>query len=481
MSGLSRNRSRSYHHGSNHRLAPKLGWFQQDPCQAASAGFDRYTEASEGLKADWYSLDSDSEMDLSDSAAEVSSDTKKQREEDHKRVIEEALQAYGVPKPTLKYYSNLSSADHRDPTSLPTLPSAKVVINMSAEDLPRFSGEVCNYRDFRTNFLNMISHFPEGFRLYWLKRCLDPESKELIAECRGGGSLVFSKAFEILDKQYRQPFLEKTMLLHKIEDLAVIQCTHDDKAFSTIVRSMKRFYDRLLAVAPACIMSLESTKVAWLNNMPAELETRLSHLSFTEPEGFTFPRVLEAAEKYAGWKHYESLLSRDRLHQEEALHKQTQTAEITASSKDPSTRLGTEKDAPATDSVVNQKLPPEEPLDSAVLTSQWMPESGERHLQPGFSSPQLKRSKHVIHKCYICKTGQKGDHFTIECNQVIPDEQLKRLVKEEKLCLMCGKHNHWARDCRFRRDETALCKNPQCSSEPHTVTGRFCVLCKPKQ
>lgn len=273
MSRLSSDMIGSYKTGTGHRLAQgtKPSSFQHYACQSVSTDTDKYTEvleehqnpaslqdriksavgtafgnavhAEQALASERYISDHDFDGFIPGSVAEVPSDTELGDGEVYNRAMQTALHAEGVTKPMLKYYSSLSSASGLDVTSLPCLPSSQVRVNLSAEDLPRFSGEIFDYRDFKTGFLTMISHFPENFRLHWLKRCLDPVSKQLIDVCQGGRGFVFCRAFEILDNHYDKPKLVKQILFHRIESLADIQCAHDDKAFITVVRSIRKFFE----------------------------------------------------------------------------------------------------------------------------------------------------------------------------------------------------------------------------------------------
>ena len=84
------------------------------------------------------------------------------------------------------------------------------------------------------------------------------------------------------------------------------------------------------------------------------------------------------------------------------------------------------------------------------------------------------------HKCYLCKTGVNSDHFTINCEKILSDEELTRIVRAEKICLVCGESGHYPAVCVTARvgGEGVLCRKAECSQLMHTKSGRFCALCK---
>ena len=388
--------------------------------------------------------------------------------------VRSILQAQGVTESEQEAYAEMAIASGVKGEALQSLPTsgrASQVILISADDLPKFSGEVEDYQEFKTDFLTQLPNFLESQRLRLLKGCLDDESKQMIAICQGGQSRALCKAWEILDECYDQPELVKQILIERMRVWMNMKCAQDEKLFATVVRGVRNCYHRILLLDPLSVVLFESFRWTWMNNMPEELKNSLSKLSYFEREKFNFTRVLKDAEGHVGWKRSESRRMLACPSKEPEPCKKVESFD--ASPGRIFAEEGSQADCSRMDQKYTPSIPPEQ-VDQAHFKAEFNPASRGGKLQPEFP---LAR---VMHKCYLCKNGDAGDHYTISCKKELSEEELGRISKEEELCYVCGEPGHWGRQCTVVRvaGEEVLCRLPQCSEEFHTKTGRFCILCR---
>ena len=109
----------------------------------------------------------------------------------------------------------LSSADFRErsikddsvlePHNLNPVPSSQFLVQVSASDIPSFSGEIEDFQDFRQAFLGFAQAIPAHQRLVMLRLKLTSEAKQVVAGVTGTDEASFHRAFNLLDEKYHRP------------------------------------------------------------------------------------------------------------------------------------------------------------------------------------------------------------------------------------------------------------------------------------
>jgi hypothetical protein len=389
-------------------------------------------------------------------------------------VFHSVLEPHGVTRPEVEEYASRNIAPGFDLRELPSRPTSQILVTQSAADLPRFSGEVEDYAEFKMEFLAQVVDYSEGPRLRLLKSCLDEESRQMISICQGGQTQAFFKAIKILDDCYDQPALVIDTLMQRVNEHVNTDCSRrdDEKAFEKVVRGVRICFDRILMLQPLGVLAFKTLISTWIRNMPPGLRDQTSKLAHFKREECNFRRVLEDAEKFVGWKRFESRQklvrpSGDRPPRKNIHGLQLGSGQGTNTQDETTGYNGEEEvpvDTPWADPPVNQAL-----LAAATINNRGGPP------QPSQAPP-----RRVKHKCYLCKTGVNSDHFTINCEKILSDEELTRIVRAEKICLVCGESGHYPAVCVTARvgGEGVLCRKAECSQLMHTKSGRFCALCK---
>jgi hypothetical protein len=392
------------------------------------------------------------------------------------------LQSVGVPREDLDSYAQMSLGPDLDVTRIPSLPSTQILMTQSASDLPTFSGSIEEYREFKQDFLSLLSSFPESDRLRLLKKCLDANSKQAIAICQGAGAHAFAKAFAILDEKYDRPDLVKQILLQQITGLTSTRCAFDELQFAQVVRDMRERYDRLLMISPLSAMTFESAVYTWMGNMPSSVYNKLSKLMCFYPKQCTFQRALVEAERHVKHKECERRSPVERPSGENSSRKSaSKRINTLGASKDQNgySPPSESSDSPAQELEEQSDVSDQGRVEKSVNASNYK-QAPKGSAYGNVSSNAASNSsayKRKFHKCNLCDT---DDHYTIDCKVKFSNKQLQQLVKGRRICWVCGDSGHWPDRCRVYHiaGSNALCQKPECGTQLHAKSGRFCALCK---
>ena len=405
------------------------------------------------------------------------------------------LQRQGLTEEDMECFRSMADLDV---SGVPEAPPAQALYTVSPSDLPKFSGEIEEYQEFKMDFLAQIRSFPVSSRLRLLKTCLDEDSRQTLTICKGGGELAYAKAWKTLDRNLDHPNLVKQMLIQQITDLVSIKkCTFDAEAFEGVVKNVRVKYEQLIMLSPLNVMSMESIKVVWINNLPSNLYPKVSRMSHFKPDECTFIRVLHEAELHASW----TLSNRRRCQFQQVPRVQAQHQTVygkPAFNKQKVNALGAAEGQGLADGSLPAPVPSpgqgyttaqqselevttldEYSTESLAIVSS-IEAAYKARQQSGPSEPGPKPPRRAAHKCFLCKQGGSSDHYTVNCPCQVTDEALGKVVKEEKLCMVCGRPGHRGVNCDLVKVAGAqvLCTKPGCTQEPHAKTGRFCTLCK---
>ena len=388
----------------------------------------------------------------------------------HKQAVRKVLQVHGFSEEELDRYEQLSKP------GVPSKP-AQVIYNLTAADLPMFSGELQDYMDFKSNFWSMISYFPEERWLSLLKGRLDHESKSIVASCMGTSKFAFSRAFELLEQQYYHPDILKHMYLQQVNTLVGTDCTQDDQRFEEVVAKIRRSYDHLMLISPISLLSLDIALTSWMKNMPEQLYDSLSELRYYHAEEFTFHRALKEAKDFVGLRKSQRLWGERRP----KLGCSCSEKKNKVNSSEAGGVCAPEENLQEEDSKQNLSPIPSLHRDlqsaSTIPSPQWMPVASgvQSKAEPGISGQEPQKGGYC--KCNLCLS---QEHFTTDCKELFTEEQLELTVQQREICLVCGATSHKAEVCHKARldGSAALCSRADCNETPHTISGRFCSLCK---
>ena len=353
------------------------------------------------------------------------------------------------------------------------------VINRSKDDVPVFSGNIADYKDWRLSFQSYMAHFPKYEHLETLKNKLGP-SKRLISGCSGITESALSRAWDILDSELCDKEILKRELLAQLRRLLSVPYTTNTNFVDTI-RHVRDRFDRLLRVDGTCVFSANNDYLEMLlKSMPRWLATKLINKYQDGKIDWTFNTILKKAEEALVGIRLQDFYLKDSG--------RGGASNINALSVENTYCDSKEFDYP-------------KDVNAAGTSNTFQGGSqfggrgsgrgvrGRGFVQGNRTSEISQNSRSRGHKqrpdmtnawaqCMVCDV---NDHKTVDCKVAPAMEpgKLKALTELRKICLLCGRPNHLAKHCPLftvAQDSRLLCKDSGCASDPHAKV--FCGVAK---
>lgn len=426
--------------------------------------------------------------------------SKTRRSEFEKTVME----AGGV---TLEEQERLDLEDQEDREIVANTSTVSFMAFRTKEEIPVFSGDIVDYRDWKLSFLSLISQFPKPEHLDTLKVKLG-EKAILITGCTGRTDSALKRAWSILDSTFGKPERVRAILLAQIEGLVSAPFINTTK-FGYMVRQLRDKFDRLLRVDGLSVIGVNNhILVKFLRAMPPWLARKIMRLQREEQLQWTFNAVLKLAEKAVedlqdqdwwlkdpgplGYQEAPSQKDYDKRRvRKDACH-----AMNTTDLEDEDYYEGEEEvenyAEDMTDAAVHQLQGGNRGGGAGRGSSRGASSKGQgmvRGADQGASTSGASQGgqqrghirpdmKNPFAKCMVCDC---EDHKTIHCIKAptMDPAELKVLTKVRRICELCGRPGHKSWHCPFytvSEDPTLACKSEWCISNPHTKV--FCNINK---
>lgn len=422
------------------------------------------------------------------------SDSRAQRREFERTVME----AGGV---TLDEQERLEMEAAEDMSSSVNPSSVSFTVSRSKEEIPTFSGDIIDYRDWKTLFESYMTPFPKPEHLSTLKNKLGKQ-EALIAGCTGLTVSALNRAWAILDATFGSTDRVKTILLTQIEELVTVPYTNN-AMFISMVRQVRDKFDRLLRVDGLSIVGVNNYILGmFLRAMPSWLFRKASKIKREDPREWNFNSVLKLAEKSVleiedqnwllkgpGSLKYQGGPGRHRgrdIHtlttegQEDNYEKEdysddyeSEEVSDTATHQLHGTHRGRGSDRGFSNSAGGRGISRGAGRGAGRLSAS----------QDSQGRGRLSRSdmKNPYAKCMVCDC---EDHLTVECpvTPTMDPGKLKALTEARKICVLCGRPGHRSLFCPYHTvrmasvSDSIACKSEGCSPTPHTKV--FCNINK---
>ena len=415
------------------------------------------------------------------------------------------MEAGGV---TLEEQEKLDLEDQEDQEMAANTSTVSFMAFRTKEEIPVFSGDIVDYRDWKLSFRSLISQFPKPEHLDTLKIKLC-EKAILIAGCTGRTDSALKRAWGILDSTFGRPERVRAILLAQIEGLVSVPFINTTK-FVYMVRQLRDKFDRLLRVDGLSVIGVNNhILVKFLRSMPAWLARKIMRLAREEHIQWTFNAVLKLAEKAVEdlqdqdwWLNDPGPLGYQEVPSQKDCDKRRPRREAcnAINTTDPEDH----EDYYEEEEEVEEYT--EDTADVAVHQIQGgnrgvgagrglLRGAGSRGrgtvrgaaqgaLRSGASQGGQQRGhirpdmKNPFAKCMVCDC---EDHKTVHCKvaTTMDPAELKVLTKVRRICELCGRPGHRSLHCPFytvSENSTLACRSEVCSSNPHTMV--FCNINK---
>ena len=188
---------------------------------------------------------------------------------------------------------------------LPDIPPTQFVVQISADSVPMFDGEMENWESFKELFLSFAEALPATQRLANLKLKLDTDSKNMISGCIGQDKRSFRKAIHILDRAYYKKDMLVNILVAKID--ALLDHTYrDDQHYISMVSQIRAHQTRIQRIDPMQLLVLNTLVPRFASCLPDRPRHKVSNLMGSDPGQpmrFNFSRIMRIAERHVDWLH----------------------------------------------------------------------------------------------------------------------------------------------------------------------------------
>ena len=413
------------------------------------------------------------------------------------------LTKQGVSKGVLKERQR-QSLNVTKVQELPDIPPTQFVVQMSADSVPKFSGQMEDYESFKELFLAFAQALPVSQRLVNLKLKLDPNSINAIAGCIGQDKASFENAFEILDRKNNKKDLLINILISKIDAYFEYDYENDDQ-FIDMVSKVQSLHNRILSIDPLQLTTLNGLTTRFTRCLPDKPYSRVSNLmgKFTD-EGvskYNFQKVLKVCEKHVEWLTNQSAnlrASRRRKGSSQTRHQfnPNQQAKGNLAKERYSQNFGQRRGQAVYTTSASQEPDVSQPLepggefepdqvdhvaaaDARESASDYKPDSHSRGrsrqrqgnvdtANPPRSGRSRSRSRMRKSGCTLCSA---TDHIPRDCKA--PPANLLEFVDSNRLCRICLLAGHYAHECPvllYCPADAVICKTSDCDSRPHAVT-----------
>ena len=381
---------------------------------------------------------------------------------------------------------------------LPDIPSTQFVVQMSADSVPKFSGNMEDYELFKELFLAFAQALPASQRLVNLKLKLDQNSQNAIAGCIGQDKVSFETAFGILDARNNKKDLLINILISKI-DAYFEREYEDDDLFINMVSKVQSLYNRILSIDPLQLTTLNGLTTRFSRCLPDKPYGRVSNLmgKFTH-EGvskYNFQRVLRICEKHVDWLNNQTANFRAtgrRRGSSKGRHQSHSNSSKDRYGPNFGQRRGqavytaaSQESEESLNSDINNDIELVDHVDAAstreiVGTGNSATRSRGRSRQRPMTTDTNNSSKHAGRtrslsraRKVLCTLCSAEDHIPRDCPT--PPANLLEFVDSQRLCRVCLLCGHYAHECPIKLycpSDNVICKSADCDQRPHAV-----VLC----
>ena len=406
----------------------------------------------------------------------------------------------------------LSSADFRErsikddsvlePYNLNPVPPSQFLVQVSASDIPSFSGDIEDFQDFRQAFLGFAQAIPAHQRLVMLRLKLTSEAKQVIAGVTGTDEASFHRAFDLLDEKYHRPDQVVEVLLAELWNLVDRPQIQSDAEFRELVSNLTRIHNRLLSLDRSSIGSCGMIKTKLTDILPEYPKGKVNDLMLRDHGNWNFTSILKVCERCV-----------KRLDQQDLTHRTATSSKFRSEHSDSSehsdhshsdrkSRSYNRDSRPYYPNRYSSRSPDRKPIVSrssnysvGCQNSSSDCQVNEVSVGKGNPSDVVKRSAvsyrlrspSVGHSSrsasnnsrrsdsrsqsterYRCMICLKNDHSSLKCTVICPD--LKHLAFERQLCFVCLTSGHRSELCPVKEflNESVICTKSSCSMKsPH--------------
>ena len=350
------------------------------------------------------------------------------------------LYRHGVAEGDLTRYGemNLSAVDVKQ---IPCLTGNQIFVSNPETSLPKFSGNIIEFAEWKSEFVSMLGRIEPSQRLRCLKQSLDADTVLLLAGFGGTREQTFRDAFRRLDERFDRPNQVRQVLMSNLMEIIHGYRKEDSSKFPRMIHRLREKYDRLMSLNPMYVLQLDAAVYDLTDKLPDYFGRKIKRSRQEDPDNYTFTKVLQKCEKEASIMEGEEELSRIKnssYHDRKRINHMSLGEDHSRYSQ----RMG-------------DQFSDEGEVDVSV-------EAGINAL-----------AKRQFYDCNFCGT---NDHTTLTCTRQFTNETKAKLIKERRICLVCGSTGHWGRVCNivkvYGRRAEGLCGDQECGTEVHMK--QFC-------
>ena len=156
----------------------------------------------------------------------------------------------GVTEEEQRVYDEVESEEQELPVDNSTI---TFHVAVSKDDVPMFSGNIIDYKDWRLSFQSIMQKFPTSQHMDVLRKKLGG-SESLILGCSGKTTYQLNRAWDILNEEFGdQEKLRRELKTHLRRLL--IPYTGSNSQFVNTIRQVRDRFDRLLRVDGCSVVS----------------------------------------------------------------------------------------------------------------------------------------------------------------------------------------------------------------------------------
>jgi hypothetical protein len=391
-----------------------------------------------------------------------------------------------------------------EPRNLNPVPSSQFLVQVSASDIPSFSGEIEDFQDFRQAFLGFAQAIPAHQRLVMLRLKLTSEAKQVVAGVTGTDEASFHRAFNLLDEKYHRPDQVIEVLLAELWNLVDRPQIQSDAEFRELVSNLTRIHNRLLSLDRSSIGSCGMIRTKLTDILPKYPKGKVNDLMERDRRNWNFTSILKVCERCVRRLDQQDLTHRtattdkhksghsdssrksDHSHFDRKSRSYNRDSKPYYSSRYPSrsssrnngvsssSTYNVECQNGTSDCQVNEVSVSKGSSSGMVKGSAkvYRPRSPSvgRPSRSASSGSRRSDSKSRFVERYRCMLCLKNDHSSLKCTAAVPD--LKQVAFDRHLCFICLTAGHRSELCPVKDflSESVLCNKASCSvKSPHCV------------
>ena len=418
------------------------------------------------------------------------------------------LTKQGVPKRVLRQRQQQQMHNSTSVQDLPDIPPTQFVVQMSADSVPKFSGNMEDYERFRELFLAYAQALPVSIRLMNLKLKLDLNSQNAVAGCIGQDKKSFERAMDILDIRNNKKDLLINILVSKIDSYFEYQYDDDDK-FINMVSNIQAFHNRILNIDPLQITTLNGLTSRFTKCLPNRPYYKVSNLMGKVSRGvacYNFQKVLRICEKHVDWLTNQKANRRaigQRSRPSRGLNSPSRFQGKPQQDRSSYYNKGRQSVYSTSDYEDLEKSESPQSADSELIAATHVADytspSADKD-KPAMVDPLKGRSRQrgrSLSSSRSAKVGDKGQHIPARSRSrsrprersctlcqasghipkdcTSPPANLLEFVDSNKLCRVCLLRGHFAYECPILLccpGDIMICQTPDCDRRPHST-----ILC----